>query len=342
MADGRALAPTHWHHAPDHDRYESRSSVSSNRHVACGAPDEVASSQRRRRPSTTRSRTAGVAVATYSMSAPLRRARRTAQRVVAFGRRSRTTGMAMRSGTSTLTAHGHPVRLRSLTAPSCHPPEAAVQPLGGADAPAAVPPRRQGDGDDPVHGGERQRRAEPGRLDPAEPVDDEVEDEGVGDVQRQAHRAGVAEHLDRRRSGEALGEPGDRPEGDQRRAEGAGRVRQAPAEGVGARQRRRPHARPGGRRHHRRQPEQRDAATDRRDPPPVGRQHAAEHDAGTEERQPRQQRMGPVDEDVEDQRPRRAWRRSEQPPRRSPVEGAFEPPPRDGRTGDRRRPRRRR
>ena len=42
---------------------------------------------------------------------------------------------------------------------------------------------------DPVAGGEQQRGVEPGRPHPPEPVDEEQEHEGVGDVQRQAHRA---------------------------------------------------------------------------------------------------------------------------------------------------------
>ena len=38
----------------------------------------------------------------------------------------------------------------------------------------AVPPRPCRDRHDPVAGGEQQRRVEPGRADPAEPIDDEL------------------------------------------------------------------------------------------------------------------------------------------------------------------------
>ena len=154
-------------------------------------------------------------------------------------------------------------------------------------------------------GGEHERGVEPGRADPAQPVDDEVEDEGVGDVQRQAHRAGVAQQLDGRRAGEAVGQPRDR----RRTRRGPCRARwpctrsprlngsllastgaraptvTAPAIAVAI-------------------PNMRQAEPDRRRSPPVGLQHPPEHDAGAEERQPRQQRVGAVDGDVEQQRPR--------------------------------------
>ena len=49
-------------------------------------------------------------------------------------------------------------------------------------------------------GSERERRVEPRRADPPEPVDDEVEHQGMRDVQRQGHRTGMAEQLDRSRA----------------------------------------------------------------------------------------------------------------------------------------------
>ena len=131
---GRALAlPTHWHHAPDHDRYESRSSASSSRHVACGAPDDVASSHRRRRPATTRSRSAGSR--RRRTRCRHRCAGRAAPRSASSpsGERSRTTGMAMRSAMPTT----------HIVAPPCAlgAQESRLDKVGGARE--AQPPSRR-------------------------------------------------------------------------------------------------------------------------------------------------------------------------------------------------------
>jgi RsiW-degrading membrane proteinase PrsW (M82 family) len=86
-------------------------------------------------------------------------------------------------------------------------PELAVDPLGGADAVALVPPPRRGDRDRPVDSGEGEGPGEPSGLDPAEPVHDEVEHKAVGDVERQRHRPGVPEDLDGHGVDEPIGEP---------------------------------------------------------------------------------------------------------------------------------------
>ena len=85
--------------------------------------------------------------------------------------------------------------------------ELAVDPLGGANAVALVPPPRRDDRDRPVHGGEREGPGEPAGLDPAEPVHDEIEHEAVGDVERERHRAGVPEDLDGHGVDEPVSEP---------------------------------------------------------------------------------------------------------------------------------------
>ena len=224
----RALVPTHWHHAPDHDEVRVQLvGVARNRHVACGAPDDVASSHRRRSAADGPRR---------GPRASLRRRTRCRHRCAGrdaprsasspSGRRSRSTGMAMRS----VTACGHATIVALLRAEvgRAQPPSSTVEPLGGADAAAAVPPAT------PAAMATTQKAAanisavsRPAGSTQPEPVDHEVEHEGVGDVQRQAHRPGVAQQLDRRRAGEAVGQPCDHGEGDERRAERARRVGQA-------------------------------------------------------------------------------------------------------------------
>ena len=121
----------------------------------------------------------------------------------------------------------HTFQARSAVAtPAGQPPSRRYTHSSRADAEAPVPPR-----------GERRWRrpstpaaktsavsSPVGRIQP-EPVDDEVEHERVSDVQRQAHRAGVAQQLGsvpRRRSGSASHVTA--PNAHERRAERAGRV----------------------------------------------------------------------------------------------------------------------
>jgi RsiW-degrading membrane proteinase PrsW (M82 family) len=85
--------------------------------------------------------------------------------------------------------------------------ELAVEPLGGPDAVALVPPQRRSDRDRPVDRGEGEGPAESTGLDSAEPVHDDFEHERVGDVEGERHRRGVAKGLNLRGGDESVGEP---------------------------------------------------------------------------------------------------------------------------------------
>ena len=128
--------------------------------------------------------------------------------------------------------------------------------------PRSRPPRR------PSATGEG--HVESGRFDPAEPVDDEVEDEHVGEIQRQGHLPGAAEGIGR--AGEAFGDPVDAGVGDECGAERARHVDRPPSlDG-------RSTARPVGTASCRTtrpcvaRGEEREARADRRRSPPIDRQ----------------------------------------------------------------------
>ena len=63
-------------------------------------------------------------------------------------------------------------------------------------------------------------------------------------------------------------------------------------------------------------------------------EHPADHDAGAEERQPRQQRVGAIDEHVEHHAPWRTGAGCGEPTGVVAVELALEPPPGDAGTGE--------
>ena len=302
----RALVPTHWHHAPDHDRYESSSS-------AVEQPPRGVRRARRRRLVASTAQPGDDTVA--DRRASLRRRTRCRHRCAGrgaprtasspSGRRSRSTGMAMRSVTAAVTPPSWHAQLGESAGSAAQP---AVEPLGGADAAAAVPPRRRRRWRRPS----RRRRTSSAVSSPAGSTQPSQSTTRLNTRAWATYSVRLIAPAWRSsstgaRAGEALGQPRDRRR--RRRAPCRARSPCTPGRGSNGSVLASVTARwlvAGRRRHHRRQAEQRHAATDRRDPPPVRRQHAAEHDAGAEERQPRQQRVGAVDDDVEEQRPRRA------------------------------------
>ena len=179
------------------------------------------------------------------------------------------------------------------------PPKGAVDALEGSDAEA---PLRHGENtmattQKPM--AKRRATSSPGRADPAEPVDDEVEHGDVGDVQREGHLARPAEGIEgagktippasRRRHSRRVQSPSTLQTYSPPRSNGSV-GRRAPSfwnhvvtaeRTIVATVKRATRCRDVGR------------------SPAIGRQTAAQHDAGAQERQPRQQGMGPVDRHVE-------------------------------------------